>query len=841
MNGMALAFRLARRELRSGLSGFRIFFASLVLGVVAIASVGSLSEAFLTGMAQQGRVLLGGDISVGLVHREATPQEHAFLAHYGRVSENISMRAMAYAQTAKEDRELIELKAVDGLYPLYGSMGLTPAISVQNALACSQGICGAVAEQTLLDRLHLSRGGIMRIGDAKFRVSAVLDSEPDRISGGFSLGPHVMISPEGLKRTGLVTLGSLIEYSYRVATRGAFDVVVFKQAALKAFPDAGWEIHDRSDAAPGTKSLIEELTMFLTLVGLTVLAVGGVGAGQAISAFLDRKRGEIAILKSLGADGRLIFFTFFMQIMAIAALAVIVGLVIGAAVPFAIGWFYAARLPMPAIFALYPGPLVLAAAFGLLSATIFGIPPLARAREIAPANLFRDLVAPSSARGRLPYLIAAALAGLLVIALTLVLAPSPVFATEFIAGIIAGLIALRVIAECLRFIARHVPRPRSPGLRLALANMTRPGASMTGVVTALGLGLTLLTTVTLLDRTISAQVENELPDSAPSFYFIDIQPAQTQRFDAIVSHYASVQDYRRTPMIRGRIAALNGVPARDVKIAQSARWVLSGDRGITYAATPPKNTEMMEGQWWPANYKGPTLISFDGDLAKDMNLKLGDTITVNVLGRDITGRIANFRHVDFSNGRQNFVLILSPGVIDKAPHAFLASVHVAARDEESLYRAVTDAFPNISVVRVREAIAQVSALLEQLRLGTRAASLLTIFAGLLVLAGAIAAGGRARLYDATVLKVLGATRGRIALITALEYGALGLVTGGLALGSGSLAASLISEHVFHEPMTFDLGAALLTILGGAAATLTFGLAGAWTALAAKPAALLRNP
>jgi putative ABC transport system permease protein len=412
---------------------------------------------------------------------------------------------------------------------------------------------------------------------------------------------------------------------------------------------------------------------------------------------------------------------------------------------------------------------------------------------------------------------------------------------EFLAGIAAGLIVLRVIAEGLRFIARHLPRPRAPGLRLALANMTRPGAAMPGVVTALGLGLTLLATVTLLDRTISAQVENDLPESAPSFYFIDIQPAQLKRFDQIVTHYKSAEDYRSTPMIRGRITALNGMPARDAKIAKSARWVLSGDRGITYAATPPKNTEMMDGKWWAAGYKGPTLISFDGDLANDMGLKLGDTITLNVLGRDITGRIANFRHVDFSNGRQNFVLILSPGIIDKAPHAFLASVHVAARDEESLYRAVTDAFPNISVVRVREAIAQVSALLQQLRLGTRAASLLTIIAGLLVLAGAIAAGGRARLYDSTVLKVLGATRGRIALVYALEYGALGLVTGALALGAGSFAAGLIADHVFHEKVAFDLGTALLTVLGGGAATLAFGLAGAWAALAAKPAALLRNP
>ena len=843
MNRLALAFRFARREMRMRLAGFRIFFACLVLGVAAIAGVESLSAAFLTGLAEQGRTLLGGDVVVHLVHREASAPERAWLAARGRVSQTVSLRGMAYAlkNGAEAERQLVELKAVDAAYPFFGSVALSPARDFHKSLACDANICGAVAEQTLLDRLNLAPGGLVRIGTQTFRLAAVLDSEPDRISGGFSLGPHIIIANAGLARTGLVTLGSLIDYNYHVVLPPDADIKAFKRDAGAAFPDAGWDIRDRSDAAPGIRRFVEQVTMFLTLVGLTALAVGGVGAGQAVSAFLDRKRAEIAIFKSLGADGGLIFLVFFFQVMAIATLAVIVGLILGAALPFAVEYFFGSDIPAPAHFAIYPAPLVFAAAFGLLSAVACSVPPLSRARLIAPASLFRDLVAPSDARGALPYLLGAAVAAALVIALALVLSPSPVFAAEFLAGVAGSLLVLRLIAGAFRWALRQLPRARSPVIRLALANLTRPGAATAGVVTALGLGLTLLATVTLLDRTIHAQVKDRLPGTAPSFFFIDIQPDETARFDAAIHRFKSAQDYKRTPMIRGRIVSLNGIAAKDARIAPEAKWAVSGDRGITYADAPPQGTVITDGQWWPKNYAGPPLVSFDAELAPGLGLKLGDHIVLNVLGREIAYTIANFRKVDFSTGGQNFVIVTTPEPIIHAPHSFLATVRVEPKDEEPLYRAVTDAFPNVSTVRVKDAIAQVDTLLQELSDGVRAASLLTILSGLLVLAGAIAAGSRGRLYDATVLKVLGATRARIAAVYIVEYGITGLLTGVLALGAGALAADLICEQVLGVAPTFDAGAALITVVGGGAATLLFGLFGAWAALAAKPAQLLRAP
>ncbi|HEY2524647.1 MAG TPA: FtsX-like permease family protein [Candidatus Binataceae bacterium] len=839
MNSLALAWTLARRELRSGLSGFRIFFACLVLGVAAIAGVDSIADALLAGLAENGRVLLGGDVAVELVHRPMTKAEHDFVAAHGAISNTISMRAMAYAGGGA--RTLIELKAVDKSYPLYGRAGLSPAMDLRSALACSSDMCNAVVEQSLLDRLRVARGGTLRIGNQAFRVSAVLTDEPDRLSGGFSLGPHAIVSTAALVRTGLVTTGSLIDYTTHVKLPANASIAAFRRDARAQFPDAGWQIHDRDHAAQGTDRFIRQVSVFLTLVGLTALAVGGVGAGQAVRAFIDRKREEIATLKALGADGALIFLTFFLQTMAIAALASMLGLLLGAAIPFLVERFYGAQIPVPASFRIFPAPLVLAFVFGMLSAAAFAIPPLARAREIAPAGLFRDLVARARARGHLPYLAASAGATLLIVALALAISPQRSFSLWFLAGAAGGLIVLRLAATGFRLLLRNLPMASRPAPRLAIANMTRPGAATDSVIVALGLGLSLLAAVTLIDRTISAQVNGSLPGSAPTFFFVDIQPADAAEFDRTIERFASARDFKRNPMIRGRITALNGVPAASAKVASDSRWALNGDRGITYAGAKPNDAELTAGRWWPANYRGPTLASFDSELAQGMGLKVGDRLTLNVLGREIETRIANLRDVDFRTGRQNFVLILSPGLIDKAPHSYLATVRVAPRDEDALYRAVTDRFHSVSTIRVRDVIAQLDRFLGQLGFGVRAASFVTILAGLLVLAGAIAAGQRARLYDSTIMKVIGATRLQIALVYGLEYALIGALTGVLALGAGTAAAWLVARRVFEVPLAFDWGAILLTIMGGTAATLLFGLLTTWTALAAKPAGQLRNP
>jgi putative ABC transport system permease protein len=848
MPDLRLALRLARRELRGGFAGFRIFFLCLMLGAASIAGVESLSDSFLAGLQDQGRVLLGGDVSVRLVHRPASAEERSFLDRQGTVSETISMRAMAYAQ-GNQNRQLVELKAVDDRWPLFGAPQFTPAQSLGDAIACEEdGICGAVGEQTFLDRLRVKRGDLIKLGNATFRIMGALDKEPDRISTGFSLGPRLLISAKGLPATGLVSPESLVDYSYRVALKGApndpvqarSSIEAFRDRAEAAFPNAGWNIRDRGDAAPGIKRFVEQLTMFLTLVGLVALGVAGVGAAQAILAFLDRKRADIAILKSLGASGSFVFLVFFLQVMTVALLATLIGSAIGAMLPFAAVWFYGDALPVPPSFGFYPIPILLALAFGLLSAIAFATPPLSRARAVPPASLFRDTVAPAKAEGQNLYRAISAGAAVGVAVLTLLVAPRPVFAAEFLAGAVGALALLRLLAEGVRRLIRKMPRPRSPLVRLAFANLVRPGAATGGIITALGLGLTLLATVTLVNATINAQVTGALPARAPSFFFVDIQPSEVAAFDKTVTGFSGASDYQRTPMIRGRITALNGVPSDKATVAPGAKWALNGDRGITYAETPPPGTVITKGKWWAPDYRGPTLISLDESIAEGTGLKIGDSMTLNVLGRSFEGKIASLRKVDFTTGGQNFVLVLSPGFIDKAPHAFLATIRVTPDQENAMYMAVTNRFPNISTIRVKDAIQQVQALLTSVAEGVSAASLVTILAGLLVLAAAIAAGSRARLYDATLLKVLGTTRARIGLVYAIEYGVLGAATGVIALVAGTVAAWAAAFFILDVPLAFDAHAVLVTVAGGGAATLLFGLLGAIGALRSRPARQLRG-
>ncbi|HJR56389.1 MAG TPA: FtsX-like permease family protein [Rhizomicrobium sp.] len=848
---LRLALKFARRELRGGLKGFRVFFLCLLLGAGAISGVETLSSAFLGSLRDQGQTILGGDISASVVHQPIDARAQQFLAARGTVSKSATMRAMAYALRDGNigERQLVELKAVDSRWPLFGAPRLNPVQKLSDVLACEEDqVCGAAAEQSFLDRLRLQRGDLFRVGNATFRLMAVLEHEPDRISTGFSLGPRLLILTEALPRTGLVTPESLVNWTYRVKLNQGQTIEGFRNAADTLEPDPNWRLRDSGDAAPGIRRFVEQVAMFLTLIGLTALCVGGAGAGHAILAFLDRKRFDIAILKSLGGEGEFVFRIFLVQVMGVALGATVLGAAIGTSVPFLVVWRYGNSLPVPPEFGLYPSAILLALAFGLLSALAFSIPPLGRSRGIRPASLLRDMVAPSEdkdadiavTRSRKRDWLLAGGAVAAIVALALVTAPRPVFAAQFLGGGIAVIVALRLAAAGMMGALRAIPRPRSSLIRMALANLVRPGAATGGTITALGLGLTLLATVTLLGSAVKASIRNELPGRAPSFYFVDIQKSDGEAFDQVIRSFSTQTEYLRTPMIRGRIVGLGGVSAGRARVADSARWALNGDRGITYAGAQPPDTVVTKGEWWPADYNGPTLISLDESIATGAELEIGDTMVLNVLGREIEGKIHNLRKVNFRNGRQNFVLILSPGVIDKAPHAFLATVRVSPEQENGVYRAITDRFPSVSTVRVRDSIAQLEVFIAQISEGISAASLLTILAGLLVLAGAITAGTRTRVYDATILKVQGATRSRIAAIHAIEFAILGLVTGAMALVAGTAGAWAICHFILDIGFVFDAAAAAATVAGGAAAVLLFGLLGAVAALGVKPARILRS-
>ena len=739
-----LALRYAWRELRGGLHGFRVLVACIALGVMAIAGVGSFSRSLTDGLAREGRVILGGDLAFSLIQREADAAERNFLQSSGRVSAAATMRAMA--RTGDGRQALVELKAVDAAYPLYGAVALEPDGPLSQALAPRGGAFGAAVDGTLLARLDLAPSARLTIGGANIEITAVLKTEPDKLAGGIGFGPRIMLSEAALRATGLLQPGSLVRWHYRVRLPDGGDSAVNRVVAAAAaqVPNAGWEIRSRNNASPS----------------------------------------------------------------------------------------------------LQPAELALAFGYGMLTALAFALWPLGRAHDVPVSELFRDAVTPERHWPRWRYTAVTALAVLTLAAIAVMLSYDRRIAMIFVAAAAAVFVALHFVAMLLMAVARRLPRARATTLRLAIANMHRPGALTPTIVLSLGLGLALLVTVIEIDGNLRRQFAAALPDKAPSFYFIDIQSADAERFDGFVRGFAAGATLERVPMLRGRIVSAGGIKAEDIKAPPNATWVLQSDRGITYGPDVPRGSRVVEGTWWDAGYRGPPLVSFEKKIADGLKLKVGDQIVVNVQGRNIEARIANLRSVEWESLGINFVMVFSPGAFAGAPHSHIATLTYpgggTAEEETALLKALSDAFPAVTIVRVKDAIDAVAGIVRNLILAVRGASIVAVLAAILVLGGALAAGHRDRIYDAVVLKTLGAVRRTLIGAYVLEYLLLGAATAVFGVMAGSIAAWLVVTNVMNISFAWQFGPAAIAAFGALLVTVALGLVGTFTALGHKPATVLRN-
>ncbi len=844
-SGAGLTFRLALRELRGGLRGFYIFIACIALGVMAIAAVGSLANSLAEGLAREGSVILGGDVAFSLIQRETSTAERAFLASRGELSGVATMRAMARTRDGRA--ALVEVKAVDGAYPLYGSVVAEPAGDLATLLAQRDGAFGAVADPALLTRLDLQPGARFTIGAAAIELRAALVNEPDKLTGGIGFGPRLLVSEAALRASGLLQPGSLVRWRYlvRLQNNAGDDAAAQTIEAAKAqFPEAGWEIRSRTNAAPQLERNIERFSQYLSLVGLTALLIGGVGVANSAKHFLDRKRDVMAILKSIGATGSRVVAIYFVEVLILASIGIAIGLAIGAALPFAVAAVFGAIVPLPLAPAFDPGQLALAAAYGLLTAATFSLWPLGRAHDVPVSALFRDQVAPLRRLPRWRYVIAAAMAAAAFVVLALTAAFDRKIAAIFIVAAVTVFGLLRLIASFVMLLASRAPRTRTTILRLAISNIFRPGALTPTVVMSLGLGLALLVAVLEVDANLSRQFAAAIPERAPSFYFIDIPSDVVERFDALMHNEAPRAKLERVPMLRGRIVSARGVPAEDLKPKPEAAWVLQSDRGMTYTSQVPAGSRLVAGDWWAPDYAGPPLVSLEKQIADGLGLKIGDDVTVNVLGRNLSARIANLRSVDWNSLGINFVLVFSPTAFRGAPHTEIATVTYpgggSAAEETALLKAAMDALPGVTAVRVKDALDAVASVVTNLMLAVRAASSITLIAAVLVLGGALAAGHRNRVYDAVVLKTLGATRLQLMTAYALEYLLLGAAAVLFGVAAGSVAAWRIVADLMTLPFHWQSGPGVAAAVIAVVITIAFGLIGTWPALGRKPAAVLRN-
>jgi putative ABC transport system permease protein len=791
------------------------------------------------GLAGDARRILGGDLEV---EGSAIPLPDALRnwlrARGARISDITQMRSMLVATSG--ERQLIEVKAVDDAWPLVGAPSLDPAVPLPEALMRRDGLYGVLVDPIVLDRLGVKAGDKVRLGVAWFRIAGALTFEPDRVATPSIFGPRVLIAAAALPETGLVVPGSIVRYSLRL-TLASPDLAPALTHDLRArFADRGWRVRDPREAAPAVRRFLDRTSLFLTLVGLTSLLVGGIGVVNGVRAWLDSRARSIATLRCLGASSGLVFAVCLIQVMALALAGIGVGLAAGATLPMLASDLLRDILPVPPVPGVYPAPLALAAVYGLLTALCFSLWPLGRAARIPAAALFRDALIPERTVPARGLILANATLALMLVGLTVAAATDRVFALWFCLAAGATLILFRLGAAALMRLTRALPRSRIPWLHLGVTNLHRPGAPTPMLLLSVGLGLSTLAAVALIQGNIRQEILAQMPANAPSFFFVDIQNDQMARFETLVRAQPGLREVRHVPSLRARIVAVKGVPAEQAQTTPETAWALRGDRGLTYAATPPEGTRLVAGAWWSADYDGPPLVSFDAGLAKGWGVGVGDTIRVNVLGRDIDLTVASLRDIAWQSLSLNFAMVVTPGLLSRAPHTNIATVRIDPAQQGALLRAVTDALPNVTGVRVEDVLSAVASLLDQVAAALGATGALTLVSGGMVLVGAIAANQRRRVREAVILRTLGATRRQIRAAWLVEFGLLGLSAGVVAGAVGSAASFGVSHYILHTNWVFLPETLILTLAGSLAMMLVFGYVGTAAALRAKPGTLLRN-
>ena len=837
---LRLAARLARRELRGGLRSFRVFLACLTLGVAAIAAVGSVRQAIQAGLTHEGAALLGGDAQIELTYRFADANERAWMTQTAtRVSEIVDFRSMAVVRGDDDPhRGLTQVKAVDGNYPLVGSVLLSPDIPLTRALDGANGLPGAVMDPVLIERLGLSIGDLFALGTQNFVLMAALTEEPDAAGDGFTLGPRTLLRSRDLHASGLLQPGTLFSTKYRLDLPPGADLAGISEQAAQVLEGSGQRWTDARNGAPGIAEFVARLGAFLVLVGLSGLTVGGIGVSAAVRAYLARKTETIATLRTLGADRATIFQTYLIQIGILSAIGIAAGTLLGGLVPVLLAPAIESRLPVPAVFSIYPQPLFEAALYGLLTALLFTLWPLARTEDVRAATLFRDALSSARALPRPAFQIATGGVLSALIATAAWFSGSVWLTLWTSGGFVAALILLALSAYAIRRLARWASaRTRGrPSLRWALAAISDPREGAASVVLSLGLGLSVLAAVGQIDGTLRNAISGNLPDVAPSYFFVDIQKDQMSGFTSRLENDPGVSRIESAPMLRGIISRINGQPARQVA---GDHWVLEGDRGVTYSDHPPQNARITDGIWWDKEYSGPPQVSFAAEEAEEMGLKLGDELTINILGRDITATLTSLREVDFSNAGMGFIMSINPSALAGAPHSFIATVYADEQSEAAILRDLADQYPNITAIRVRDAIDRVSGLLAGLASATTYGAGVSLLTGFLVLIGAAAAGEPARRYEDAILKTIGADRRRILFSFALRSALLGIAAGCVALFSGILGGWAVATYIFDTGFTVIWPSALGIVATGLAVTMVAGLLFALRPLSVSPARILR--
>ncbi len=848
-----LALSYARRDIRAGFKGFYIFLACIILSVATITCVHSVSLGMKSSLYHDGRYILGGDIDLKTMYEPATKEQLKFIHDkMGPITIVMETRAMALSMKG-DSSTLVELKAVDPFYPLYGKVEIVDAagdiidVGLQDLLVPPRAYLdewGAVVEKGLMSRLKVKIGDQIKIGKQEFEIRGIISKEPDRVGGrGFSFAPRVMISRYTFDETGLRVFGSQVHYHHKILMpqiKTREELKAAQDKIEKAFPEARWRGKNFLNASPRTERMIDRLTLFLTFISLTTLLIAGIGIANAVRAFLDSKMRDIATLKCLGGSEHFVFRVYMIEIFILATFGVMVGLLIGILTSQVGGSLLTAKLSLSDHIGIYPSALVTATVFGYLITFCASLWPIGKAVRTSPTNLFRDVLTPISVKPSFSTIMWIVISSQLIALIALLTTTNIRLMLYFIAGLVVTFITFYMCAAVIKIIIKKVHLPTAPEMRMAMTNLYRPGNITTSTVLSIGIGLTVLIAVALIQYNFSRLVKEDISVDVPSFFFLDIEPAQLEQFKQITNKIETARGLNIVPSLRGRIVSINGVPAREALIDKNEGWIVRSDRGFTYTSDLPANSEIVEGEWWSKDYKGKPIVSIATNVQRAFDIGVGDEIIVNIFGKKIKAEVANVRDVSWESFTLNFAITFAPSVVNEIPSNYIATLVVDEDHEETLQNKLANKFPNITSVKVRDALNAAQMIMKAASQAIYISTGITLIAGILVLSGGIAAARKRHLYDAIILKVLGGTRRSILKTFLSEYLLLAVITIVISAFLGTLSAYLIQKFIMHMPWSFSWLTLITVTILCITVTLLSGVIGTWKALKEKPAPYLRN-
>ncbi|MHB1103434.1 MAG: ABC transporter permease [Devosia sp.] len=847
MRGFWAAIRIGLLDMRGDMRRFGLLIACLAVGTALIAGVSSVGASIRQAVERDAAVLMGGDLELSRADRVATDEELALLARFGQVSNVIDTNVRAEAGDLDA---FVDLVSIGETYPLLGridSPELPAGETPFEFLSEREGMFGALVDPLMLDQLGITVGDTLKIGSTPFEARGALRGLPDAPVRGFRLGLPAVITIEALAHLGdrtspLPGLGTFFRYKLRLDGR---DVEAGKAAVETALADPSWTVRSARDGLGPMVRYYDLFMRFLVIVGLASLLIGGVSVWTGISAYVGERANVIAILRSMGAGKARIFLHFFSQVATLAAVGVGTGLLAGAstallALPI-VGQAVGVNLPPT----LHVQPLLVAAGVGLIIAFAFSYLPLQQAQGISPVTLFRSkglAAAPVDWRALLgslqivPLVLAAA--GFLWLAV--IMTDDPMLVAAFALVSVLAVVLFRIALAIASYVLERLPEPKNRILRYALRDISGPGSNAPSVVVSVGLALAMLVVVLALEVNLRNEYLGASVFDAPTLVASDLFEDEVEALQALKNEGGDVTRFTATPMLRGALTAVNGTPAGALRPrGPEASFLLSGEVPLTYRTELPSTSRLVAGQWWPADYQGPALVSLHQSLRSGLGVDIGDQLTFSIFGETVSAEIANFRDYSWQGGI-DFLATFSPGVLEAYPATLLGAVTAAPGREDAVERHLAEAFPDVRFIAIGETLEQITAALGQLSLAASLVGGLAVGNGLLVLLGSLATGRRQRQADAVITKVLGAKRFEVLGVSVVHYMLLAAFAALLANPLGIALAWILTMVLLEVDFTLNSITLAAVDIGAIAIT---GLLGATTilrALSPRPALLLRE-